>query len=187
MPQLEVLYQLMSSGVYKLKERYMSSEEGLIDVTGVLNTELVSELSANGKYFVFTTTMPKAKIVSVLGNKLVSELGDIITLESMEKSQIQDLVHTLCGEISSKCSRNLCLKVHFADSALKQIGNKYSEASGIKGLEKQIDESIYEPLSEMKLQDVFSDGQNVYVGYKDKFYIRLKDGRRISIEKFAKN
>lgn len=35
----------------------------------------------NGKFFVFTTTMPQAKIMSFLGNRFVREIGDIIALD----------------------------------------------------------------------------------------------------------
>lgn len=40
-----------------------------------------SEIAVNGKYVVFTTTVPQAKITAFLGNRFVRELGDIIVLD----------------------------------------------------------------------------------------------------------
>lgn len=187
LPQLDILYQLLSTGSFKLSGRYMMSREGLMDATGVLNTNLISELSSNGKYFVLTTTMSKEKVVSVLGNKIIKEIGDIICLDSIEDSQINELVRKLCGNISHKCNENLCIRVSFGDSALNHIANTYSEESGINGLENYINESIYAPLSEMKLQDVIADGDNMFIKYDDGFYIQLENGKKLNIEQYTKN
>ena len=73
LPQLDIIYQLITVGAYKLSKRYMVSNGSLVEATGVLNTELVSEVVTNVKFFVFTSTVSKAKIVSVLGNKIAKE------------------------------------------------------------------------------------------------------------------
>ena len=77
--QLDIIYQLLTEGLYKLSKRYMVNKGGLIEATGVLNTELVSEISSNGKFFVLTSKESEGKVVSQLGNKFVKEIGDIIS------------------------------------------------------------------------------------------------------------
>lgn len=96
--QLDIMYQLLTEGVYKLTKRYMVNNGSLVEATGILNTELISEVATNGKFFIITSTVSQAMIVSVLGNKIVKEIGDIITLDSIENSQIKDLTYeVLCG------------------------------------------------------------------------------------------
>ena len=64
--QLDIIYQLLSEGVYNLTKRYMDNNGKLVDGTGVLNTTMVSQISANGKFFVMTSVLPQVKILSVL-------------------------------------------------------------------------------------------------------------------------
>lgn len=187
LPQLDILYQLMSVGVYKLAKRYMVSNGSLVEATGVLNTELISELSANGKYFVLTTTQSQSKIVSVLGNKVVKELGDIICLDSIEDSQVKDLAYTLCVNTATKCKKNLHIDVNFDNAVLETIGKKYNKASGVRGLEEYINENIYEPLSEMKLQDILWDDETVSIVYEKGYCVYLKGGEKINMSQFIKN
>lgn len=184
---LDILYQLLSTGVHKLSGRYMMCKEGLMDATGVLNTNLISELSSNGKYFVFTTTMSKSKVVSVLGNKMIKEIGDIICLDPIEDSQINNLVRQLCCDITYKCNDNLCLNVSFWDSAINNIANTYSETSGIQGLINFINENIYDPLSEMKLQEIIADGDSLCIEYDNGYCIQLEDDKKLYIEQYTKN
>ena len=48
--QLDIIWQLLTEGTYKLSKRYMVSNGSLMEATGVLNTELISEISSNGKF-----------------------------------------------------------------------------------------------------------------------------------------
>lgn len=54
--RLDIVFQLIKTGTYRLHKRYMLQNSMLIESTGMLNTVVISELNANGKYFVFTST-----------------------------------------------------------------------------------------------------------------------------------
>jgi hypothetical protein len=51
--QLDIIYQLLTEGTYKLSKRYMVNNGSLVEATGILNTELVSEIATNGKFFCY--------------------------------------------------------------------------------------------------------------------------------------
>lgn len=139
---LDIIYQLLTEGVYKLTKRYMVNNGSLVEATGILNTELISEIATNGKFFVFTSTLSRAKIVSVLGNKIIKEIGDIIALEPINDSQVKDLAYTLCINLVAKCKKNLHIDIEFDDLIVKALADRYSAAVGVKGLEEHINDHI---------------------------------------------
>lgn len=187
MTQLDIIYQLLTEGVYKLSKRYMVSNGSLMEATGVLNTELISEISTNGKFLVFTSTVSQAKIVSVLGNKIVKEIGDIIELDTIASSQVKDLAYTLCVNLVAKCKKNLRVEIEFDDLIIEALGSKYSPIQGVKGLEDHIDEHIYGTLAEMKLQEILWDDESANLTYNDGYCVVLKGGEIIKTSQYLKN
>lgn len=186
---LDIIYQLLVEGAYRLPRRYMASNGGLVEATGMLTTGLISELGANGKFFVFTTSMPQADVISVLGNKIIKELGDIITLDPIADNQVKDLTDTLCMNLADKCRKNLHIEVEFDELLIDAAGKKYSTSSGVKGLEEYLDDQLYETLSEIKLQKILRDGESITITYthEDGCCAVLKNGKRIKMSQYLKN
>lgn len=185
--QLDIIYQLLTEGIYKLSKRYMVNNDSLVEAMGVLNTELVSEIATNGKFFVMTSVLPQSKIISVLGNKIIKELGDIISLDSIEEGQVKDLVYTLCINLVAKCKKNLHIDIEFDNQLVEALSRKYSAAQGVKGLEEHIDDHLYETLSEMKLQEIFWDYESAKLTYEDGYCVILKGGEVIKTSSYLKN
>lgn len=184
---LDIIYQLLTEGVYKLTKRYMVNNGSLVEATGILNTELISEIATNGKFFVFTSTLSQAKIVSVLGNKIIKEIGDIIALEPINDGQVKDLAYTLCINLVVKCKKNLHINIEFDDLIVKALADRYSAAAGVKGLEEHIDDHVYETLSEMKLQEVLWDDESANLTYDNGYCVVLKGGEVIKTSQYLRN
>ena len=182
--QLDIIYQLLSEGVYKSPKRYMMSNGSLVEATGVLHTELISEISSNGKYFVFTTTTSQEKITSSLGNKIMKELGDIIVLAPLADSQIKDLTYTLCVNVVGKCRKNIHVQATFDEQLVNELSTHFNHTKGVKGLQDYIDEQLYEALSEMKLQGKLSDGESVNITYIEGYCIIKSDGTIIRTSQY---
>jgi len=185
--QLDILYQLMSEGTYKLSKRYMMNNGSLVEASGVLNTELISEIPSNGKYFVLVTEQSQSKIVSVLGNKIVKELGDIIVLDAMEGTQVKDLALTMCVNLVGKCRKNLHINIEFDAALVDAVSLMYSKKVGVKGLEAHLEEHLYEPLSEMKLENILWDDEKVKLTYEDDYCVILKGGEKYVTSQYMKN
>ena len=78
--QMDIIYQLLRQGRYG-KDGQDSGDGSLSGDVDAADTGKTSEIAVNGKYVVFTTTVPQAKITAFLGNRFVRELGDIIVLD----------------------------------------------------------------------------------------------------------
>lgn len=185
--QLDIIYQLLSEGVYHLTKRYMDNNGSLVDGTGVLNTTMVSQISANGKFFVMASVLSQVKIMSVLGNKFISEMGDIIELDRIEENQTRDLAHTLTQKMIGKCKKYLHVDITFDESVVEALSSQYNEKAGIRGLEEYIEDYLYKSLSEMKLNDILWDDERAKLTYKTDYIVILKGGEEIPISRYIKN
>lgn len=185
--ELDIVYQLLTEGKYKFSNRYLDKGGSLIQADGVMNTELISELAANGKYFIFTSTLPEAQAVSFLGNKIVEQLGDIIALDQISGQQIRDLAYTLCMKMIRKCKENLHVDIQFDDSVIDEICNHYSSKKGVKDLADFIDRQLYVPLSEMKLQEILWDDESAKLTFTNEFCVILKGGEIEAVSKYLKD
>lgn len=185
--QIDILYQLMSEGTYKLSKRYMMNNGSLVEASGVLNTELISEITSNGKYFILVTMQPQSKIVSVLGNKIVKELGDVIVLDAIEGAQVKDLVQTMCVNLVRRCRKNLHIDIEFDAALVDAVSLVYSKKAGAKGVEEFLEEHIYEPLSEMKLEDILWDDEKAKLTFEDDYCVIMKGGEKYVTSQYMKN
>ena len=185
--QLDIIYQLLTEGTYKLSKRYMVNNGSLVEATGILNTELVSEIVTNGKFFVMTSVLSQSKIISILGNKIVKELGDIITLDTIGEGQVKDLAYTICVNLVAKCKKNLHIDIEFDNQIVEALSKKYNASQGVKGLENHIDDHLYDTLSEMKLQEILLDDESANLTYDDGYCVVLKGGEVIKTSSYLKN
>lgn len=80
--QMDIIYQLLRQGRYG-KDGQDPGDGSLSGDVDAADTGKTSEIAVNGKYVVFTTTVPQAKITAFLGNRFVRELGDIIVLDAV--------------------------------------------------------------------------------------------------------
>ena len=185
--QLDILYQLMSEGTYALSKRYIVNNGGLVDGTGILNTTMVSQISANGKFFVMTSVLPQSKIVSILGNKIVNELGDIIELDGIDNNQAKDLAYNLLQKMTARCRKYLHIDISYNESVVEALHNQYTEKAGVRGLEDYIENCLYTPLSEMKLNDILWDDESASLTYRTEYIVVLKGGEEIPTSKYKKS
>lgn len=183
--QLDIIYELMDDGIYKLSKRYANNGGSLVETTGVLNTELVSEMVSNGKFFIFTSAMPQKQVISVLGNKIVRLLGDVIVLDPLDEDGLRDVAYTLCMNMVEQCRKNLHIHVLFNDLVLGAVKERYRANRGVKGLEEHIEDELYEALSEMKLQGKFAEEENIRLTYEREYLVLTGKNEKIPLSQFV--
>jgi SpoVK/Ycf46/Vps4 family AAA+-type ATPase len=187
MPQLEILYQLLTEGTYRLSKRYMMHNSSLVEATGMLDTGLVSNIEARGKFFVFTTTLSQAKIIAFLGNKIIKEFGDIIALDPIAGKQIKDLAYTLCVNMLHKCKDNLHIDAEVDETLINELSTHYGTTHSIKDLATYIEDQLYDPLTEMKLQEKLHDHERIQLSYDKGYCVAAESGEIIRTSAYQKN
>ncbi len=183
---LEILYQLITQGRYKLSKRYVLLNGSLMEATGVLDKDIVSQISANGKFLIFTSTLDAKKAISGLGNKFIEEIDDVIVLEPFSPIQIRNLTSNLLEKFGTKCREKLRFTIKVQEPLIEEISTHYREKGGVKALAEYIDEQLYEPLTEMILQNTFGNTNLGEINYNDGYVVTLDSGASFMMADFVK-
>lgn len=165
----DIVKELLSEGKLILDKRYYMQNNMLVDTTGTLNANTVSEISANGKYFVFTSVMKQEKVLEILGEPFISSINDVIVINGFSKDELEVVVKRVCAEFIRKCAQNLKLNVIPNTSVLQEIADRYSSNSGVKGIKKIFEENLYKPLTEYKMRNLSLQG-DISLQYSDGFW-----------------
>lgn len=185
--QMDIIYSLITEGAYKLTKRYIMRDGSLVEAVGMLNTETISEIPSKDKFFIFTTNVSEEKVYSMLGNRLIKAFGDIIKLDPIEGDQIRNLAYTLLLNMIRKSKENIHVFINHDEPLVVEIGKHFNKESGVKGLGAYIDEQLYEPLSEMKIQGKLEDQANIEIKYDNGYCAHLENGEVIKLADYTKN
>ncbi|GIP52342.1 AAA family ATPase [Paenibacillus vini] len=150
---IDVLSGLIVQGKYQLGARYAMQNNVLVEATGVLAHNSVSELSANGKFFVFVTGSSKSRIEEAWSPKVMEVVGDLIRFEDYSEQDIRAITLKLLRDMELRCKNQLSLRVVFTDNFVACCSSRYKKTTGIRAIEEYIFNFIYKALSDYKLRN----------------------------------
>ena len=182
---LDVVFQLIKNGTYRLAKRYVLQNNMLVDSTGMLNTASISELNTNGKYFVFTSTRPAEKVTEYVGNEFARLINDIIVLDELSSLELQEIVGRLLTNFTTKVKKQLQINMQIDCSCVEEILNCYDTTKGVNSLAEAIDEKIYKPLSEYRLQHSAQEEESAVLKYEDSYNLYINNGV-VTLDSYAK-
>lgn len=182
---LDVVFQLVKNGTYRLAKRYVLQNNMLVDSTGMLNTASISELNTNGKYFIFTSTRPAEKVTEYVGNEFARLINDIIVLDEFSSLELQEIVGRLLTNFTTKVKKQLQINVQIDRSCVEEILNCYDTTKGVNSLVEAIDEKIYKPLSEYRLQHSVQEEESAVLKYEDSYNLYINNGV-VTLDSYAK-
>lgn len=186
--QLDTIYQLMSKEIYHLDRRYVDRNGMLMDATGVLAIETISEISSNGKTFVFTSTLSQVSTTEFLGGRILSEITDIVVLDALSIQQIKSLADVLCEKFIAQCRRELSLNVAIEADLKGKLIEIYDVKSGAKGVIQFFRLNIFNPLSELCLSGRFKGAKHVELTYENsEFWAVDEANRAVSLTSYVRS
>lgn len=153
---LDVISQLVVDGKYQLGARYAMQNNNLVEATGVLTPNSISEIGSNGKYFIFITNSTENQIADRFGARFMGCVGDIVRFNEYSGEEILEITNKFLHALSVRCRSHLSMTVNFADSFIYYCVDKYKKKTGFKGVEEYIANDIYKALSEYKLRNALS-------------------------------
>lgn len=159
--ELGILTSILSTGVWKLPKRYLLQNGTLIEATGALGRNLISEVDVHDKYLIFTTTAGKEKAAAILGGHFMDALGDVIVLDPMSPENIRELTSRILRELEKRCDEKLSISLLCPDKVPEALGSHYNPSSGVQGLVRYVDKNIYQTLVQMKLDGILKNGDKV--------------------------
>lgn len=158
---MDVIETLTITGKYTLNSRYIFQNNNLVEANGMLLQNSISEISSNGKYFIFSSEKSEKNVRNIFGAKFMECVGDILNTESFSNDELIKISLKIIEDLKRKCNQNLSMNVSYDKSISEAIVATYKSVSGIKGMEKFVEYNIYKPLAEFKLKNNTSNNQHI--------------------------
>ena len=162
---IDVISTLTMTGLYTLSSRYLLQNNILVESTGMLANNSISELSANGKFFVFTYEKSDQEVFNVFGSKFMGAIGDILHTTTFDEVELQKLVLLILSTLKNKCSRQLSVSIEWDETVLNAIVSEYKVLSGFIGLELFVNDQLFKPLAEYKLRNSINKIELLFITY----------------------
>lgn len=148
---LGVLSALVLEGKSPLATRYVLQNGRLIDAGNALVQNAVSALTPRGKYLVFVTERPAAKLADSFGAPFVSALTDICETSALDAQALDKLAEKQLTELTQNARKNLKYNLT-ADDGVKMLGvNAAAADTGAKGL-LDFFSDVYKALAQYALE-----------------------------------
>jgi SpoVK/Ycf46/Vps4 family AAA+-type ATPase len=160
---IAVIEALTVTGKYTLEARYIFQKNSLVQATGMLLQNSISEISSNGKYFIFISEKPERAVFEVFGTKFMDSVGDILHTESFSQEELRKLGIKTIQKFKKRCSENLSINIDYNETVVELLVFNHKKAAGVKGMENLVNEKVYKPLTEYKLQNHMTENQSVFL------------------------
>lgn len=164
---VDVIQTLTTTGKYTLSSRYAFQNNNLVEATGMLMQNSISEISSNSKYFVFPSEKSERDIMNIFGAKFMECVSDILHTGKFNSDELNKISERLIERFRRKCSENLSMPIECDDTVYEMIVSNYKNVSGINSMENYIESNIYKPLAELKLKMTIKINQKVFLSVID--------------------
>ena len=172
---LEMLLQLIRQGAYHLQKRYILQNNMLVESTGTLNTTAISELNANGKYFVFTSSASQLKVTEYIGNDFTRAINDIVVLDDFSEQEIGEITNVILDQLCEKVQAQLQISLAIDPSVSLQISHNFHPETGFGGLQTFVDDELYKPIVELRMKQPFAVTGKATLLFDNGFCLQTED------------
>ncbi len=185
-PFLRMINDLVVSGKMMLNKRYVINKGQLVEAQTGLVSDVVSSLSAEGKYLVFISNNKLSKIIDAFGTSFMDNIGDVVELDEIQDDILKEIVNIKLDELILKCKTNLKLNISKDEDLLNYIINTYNKDYGLDSIDEMILD-LYKELSELKLKDFISDNIVANILIENNSVLLNVDNNKFSLTKSQKN
>lgn len=148
---IAALTALVINGTYTFDSRYIMRQDVLMDSTGTLAANTISELKPQGKFFVFVTDKSESQITDVFGAQFMNALGDIVHVGEYTSAEIREYSAKAINQTISKSRETLAIEVYPDNTLLDLCANLYNVESGFSRIDSYLEGTIYKSLANYKL------------------------------------
>ncbi len=186
---LDLISKLVIDEKLELNRRYVEQIGQMVDVTGKGNLTLntTREIHANGKYLIFITEKDQEYIRNTFSGTFMKNVRDILATEKLIDEDLSTICKFILKDYSSKINNNLNISLEFEDSILKNIIENFYRAVGAHGLSEYVENNIYVPLVDLKLNGQINSGQIYRLKEQEKSLVIFNDVNSIVLESFVKS
>ena len=149
---IDVISSLSITGTFLLRSRYVFQNNALVEATGMLVQNSISELSANGKFFIFTSEKSEEDVFTIFGARFTESVGDILQSTVFSEREQHMLTLRMLEDLKRKCRQQLFILIDWDEQLLLSTSEQFKPSTGVNGLQDYVHEQLFMPLAEYKLR-----------------------------------
>lgn len=180
---IDVITTLTIAGRYTLGSRYMFQNNNLVEATGVLLQNSISELTSNDRFFLFSSEKSENEVLDILGEKFMNSVKDIVYTENFTEDDLFKISLKIIEKLKLKCLQNLSISLSYDKSAVNLTADSYKRTAGVNSIEDFVELQIYKPLAEYKLKNTIKNNEQVLLLAIDGRLIAQIEDRYIELSK----
>ena len=172
---LGLLSDLVTTGSFRLNERYVLQNGQLVNVQNSLASAAVSSFEAKDKYLVFITEKSLDKAAGIMGAPFIDGLGDVCITKELDEDAIRKVAERDQSELPEKAKKQCYFNISFDDAFIDAAVKCSEKQAGLKGVQNFY-ENVMKALAQSRLEGdydtnadlklVAEDG-TVYALYKE--------------------
>lgn len=185
---LDLISKLVIDEKLKLNRRFVEQLGQMVDVTGKGNLTLntTDEIKCNGKYLIFITEKDREYITNHFSSNFMRKITDILNTKELSEGDLSIICKYLLRDYSDKIQKHLNIFVEFEDSVLSNVIQNFDKVIGAHGLSIYIEDNIYAPLVDLKLNGEIETGKNYRLKEKEKSLVIYNESKSIDITAIVK-
>lgn len=164
---IDVITTLSLIGKYTFGARYIFQDNNLIEATGALLSNSISEIGVNGKIFVVSSVKSEQEVQDIFGVKFMNIVGDFIFTGDFSDSDLLELAMNYMKALGKKCVAQLAVTLFWDQAVHERIIMAYRSATGASGIEIFIQDNLYRPLAEYKLRNALQPNESIKISVLD--------------------
>ncbi|GAA0748935.1 AAA family ATPase [Clostridium sartagoforme] len=185
---LDLINNLVINEKLELNRRYIEQLGQMVDVTGKGNLTLntTDEIQANGKYLIFITEKNEDYIRNTFSGNFMKKIRDILTTGELIDKDLSTICKFILNDCSTKINNNLNMLLEFEGSVLNNVIKNFDRNIGAHGLSEYIENNIYEPLVDLKLNGEINSGQAYKLKEEEESLVIFNELNSIVLESLVK-
>ncbi|MGN7479379.1 AAA family ATPase [Solibacillus silvestris] len=183
---VDAIAQLTKTGTYKLSARYTVEQNRLMDTTGVLSRQTISEIHANQKFFVFLSERNEKDVYHMFGGDFMDAIPDLVHIYPFSEAEISQIAIRILENLKAKCASDLGIALSYDPAVSRFLAKQFKKVTGVISLKETADRYIYQPLSEMKLRNYEKLNESVHIKIESGKYVALAGAESLLLENFSR-
>ncbi|WP_218016562.1 AAA family ATPase [Alkalihalobacillus trypoxylicola] len=183
---VNTIAQLTKNGTYTLSARYTQQENRLMDATGVLDQQTISEIHANQKYFVFLSERKEKDVYHMFGSDFMDAIGDLVYTDPFTEEEIQQIATRILENLKAKCATDLSITLSYNPEVSLFLAKQFKTVNGISGLNEIAEQQMYHPLSEARLKSPEKLNEYVHIKIESEKYVAISKTESLLLEDYLR-
>ena len=183
---IDAITALTSTGFYQLPARYTVEQNKLIETTGMLTEQTISDIYANGKFFVFLYEKSKESLADLSSRQFIDAIGDIVHIDPYHREDINNLAWFVISELQQKCQLQLSLTIEVMPEVADNIAQQFNEKTGVTSMQEYVDHYIFKALAEMRLRDIVPTDEPIYLHVKNNKLIAICANDELPLNEYVR-